>query len=77
MRALSGMDKTKQELLLQAIESDAVIQGNSGNIPDNYLIKQSKHNENFVVFALVPLENKTFAKTLGKLSKKYIFRISD
>ena len=41
------------------------------------LIKQSKHNENFVVFALIPLENKDFAKTLQKLSIKNIFGISD
>ena len=41
------------------------------------LIKQSKHNENFVVFALIPLENKAFAKTLKKLYKKDIFGLSD
>ena len=41
------------------------------------LIKQSKHNENFVVFALIPLENKAFAKTLRKLYKKDIFALSD
>ena len=40
------------------------------------LIKQSKHNENFVVFALIPLENKAFAKTLRKLYKKDIFALS-
>ena len=47
------------------------------NILVGTLIKQSKHNENFVVFALVPLENKAFAKTLGKLYKKDIFGLSD
>ena len=39
-------------------------------------IKQSKHNENFVVFALIPLENKAFAKTLSFLYKKDIFGLS-
>ena len=42
-----------------------------------FFIKQSKHNENFVVFALVPLENKAFAKTLSKLYKKDIFGLSE
>ena len=41
------------------------------------IVKQSKHNENFVVFALIPLENKAFAKTLRQLYKKDIFGLSD
>ena len=32
--------------------------------------------QNIVVFALIPLENKAFAKTLRKLYKKDIFRLS-
>ena len=42
------MDRTKQELLLQAIESDAVIQDDSGNIPDNYLIVLVKVGDKFI-----------------------------
>ena len=41
------------------------------------IIKQSKHNKNFVVFALIPLENKAFAKTLRQLYKINLFALSD
>ena len=41
------------------------------------IIKQSKHNESFIVFDLGPLENKALPKTLWHLYKINLFTLSD